>query len=222
MTGQPLLLIGASGHAHALLALLYRQGVFQPVGLIDSFQPAGMRAHGLPILGSEADAPRLCELHGVQNLLVAVGDNFRRQEITQRLHQQLPDAFFPALVDPTAVVAADAQLAPGVVVMAMAHVGAGCTLGPGSLINTQASLDHDSNLGEFSSLAPGAITGGRVHVGERSFIGLGAQLVHGITIGADTVVGAGSLVLKDLPAGVVGYGSPARVIRTRHADEPYL
>jgi acetyltransferase-like isoleucine patch superfamily enzyme len=104
----------------------------------------------------------------------------------------------------------------------MAHVGAGCTLGPGSLINTQASLDHDSNLGAFASLAPGAVTGGRVQVGERSFIGLGAQLVHGITIGADTVVGAGSLVLKDLPAGVVGYGSPARVIRTRHADEPYL
>jgi acetyltransferase-like isoleucine patch superfamily enzyme len=36
------------------------------------------------------------------------------------------------------------------------------------------------------------------------------------------VVGAGSLVLKDLPAGVVGYGSPARVTRNRQTDEPYL
>jgi sugar O-acyltransferase (sialic acid O-acetyltransferase NeuD family) len=218
----PILLIGASGHAHSLLALLQRHDAYQPVGLIDSFQPAGSMAHGLPILGGEADVSRLCCYHGLQHLLVAIGDNFQRQAMTKRLLQQLPDAVFPTLVDPTAVVAGDAQLAPGVVVMAQAHVGAGCRLDQGSLVNTKASIDHDSSLGAFASLAPGAITGGRVRIGNRSFIGLGAQLVHAITIGADTVVGAGSLVLKDLPAGVVGYGSPARVTRNRQTDEPYL
>lgn len=219
---QPLLLIGASGHAHALLALLQRHGAYNPVGLIDSFQAQGSQAHGLPILGGEADVPQLCSAHGVQQLLVAIGDNHHRQSITKRLRQQVPEAVFPTLVDPSAVVADDAHLSPGVVVMPLAHVGAGCKLEQGALVNTRASIDHDGHLGAFASLAPGAVTGGRVQVGERSFIGLGAQLVHGITIGADTVVGAGSLVLKDLPAGVVGYGSPARVIRTRHADEPYL
>ncbi|WP_277986090.1 hypothetical protein [Nocardioides zhouii] len=34
-----------------------------------------------------------------------------------------------------------------------------------------------------------------------------------MTIGADTVVGAGSVVTKDLPAGVIAVGSPARVLR---------
>lgn len=219
---QPLLLIGASGHAHALLALLNRHGGYNPVGLIDSFQAPGSQAHGLPILGGEADVPQLCNSHGMPQLLVAIGDNYHRQAMTERLRQQFSDAVFPTLVDPTAVVAADAHLAPGVVVMAQAHVGAGCRLEQGALVNTQASIDHDSSLGAFASLAPGVITGGRVQVDERSFIGLGAQLVHGITIGADSVVGAGSLVLRDLPAGVVGYGSPARVIRHRQADEPYL
>jgi len=34
-----------------------------------------------------------------------------------------------------------------------------------------------------------------------------------VTIGADTVVGAGSVVTRDLPAGVVAVGNPARVVR---------
>ena len=123
MTRLPLLLIGASGHAHALLALLSRHGAYEPVGLIDSFQPGGSQAHGLPILGSEADVARLCARHGVRHLLVAIGTNHQRQAMTERLRAQLPDAIFPTLVDPTAVVAADAQLGPGVVVMAQAHVG---------------------------------------------------------------------------------------------------
>lgn len=33
-------------------------------------------------------------------------------------------------------------------------------------------------------------------------------------MGENTVVGAGSVVTKDLPAGVLAVGNPARVIRT--------
>jgi sugar O-acyltransferase (sialic acid O-acetyltransferase NeuD family) len=222
MITKPLLLIGASGHAHALLALLARHGRYEPVGLIDSFQPAGSQAHGLPILGGEADVPQLCTTNGVQHLLVAIGDNHQRQAMTQRLRQLLPDASFPHLVDPSAVVAADAKLGPGVVVMAQAHVGAGCVLEAGALLNTQASLDHDGHLGAFACLAPGAITGGRVHIGTGSFIGLGARLIQGVQVGPNTVVGAGSLVLSDLPSAALAYGTPARVIRSRQPDEPYL
>lgn len=219
---QLLLLIGASGHAHALLSLLKRLGDFEPVGLIDSFQQTGVLAHGLKILGSESDVPRLCDQYRLKHLLVAIGDNFQRQAMTQRLQAALPDILFPSLVDPTAVVSADTDVSAGVVVMAQAYVGPGCRLEQGALLNTHSSLDHDSSLGAYASLAPGAITGGHVQIGSRSFIGLGAHVVHRVSIGTDTVVGAGSLVLKDLPAHVVAYGSPARVKRKRQPDERYL
>lgn len=218
----PLLIIGASGHAHALLALLQRHGGFQPVGLIDSFQTPGSRLHGLAILGGEEDVSRLCRTHGVVHLLVAIGDNGQRQAMTERLRAQMPDAVFPSLVDPTAVVAADAQLAAGVVVMAQAHVGAGCVLETGSLLNTHASLDHDGGLNAYASLAPGVITGGRVHIGARSFIGLGSRVIQKVQIGRDTIVGAGALVLNDLPDHVLAFGSPARIVRGRLSDELYL
>jgi len=45
-------------------------------------------------------------------------------------------------------------------------------------------------------------------------IGSGVTLLCGITIGERAVVGAGSVVTKDVPAGAIVAGNPARVIRT--------
>ena len=45
-------------------------------------------------------------------------------------------------------------------------------------------------------------------------IGSGATLLCGITVGERAVVGAGSVVTKDVPAGAVVAGNPARVLKT--------
>ncbi|MCC7442068.1 MAG: hypothetical protein IT285_10555, partial [Bdellovibrionales bacterium] len=47
-------------------------------------------------------------------------------------------------------------------------------------------------------------------------------IVHGVVIGADSVIGAGSVVLRDVPDRVVGWGAPFEVRRPRKSDEPYL
>jgi maltose O-acetyltransferase len=49
-------------------------------------------------------------------------------------------------------------------------------------------------------------------------LGGGVIVCPGVRIGDDTVVGAGAVVTRDLPAGVVAVGNPARVIRTVDAD----
>ena len=45
-------------------------------------------------------------------------------------------------------------------------------------------------------------------------IGSGATLLCGITVGENAVIGAGSVVTKDVPAGVVVAGNPARLMRS--------
>ncbi len=52
-----------------------------------------------------------------------------------------------------------------------------------------------------------------VHIGRNCWIGAGSTILPGVTIGDNSVIGAGSLVTKDIPANVVAYGSPARVVR---------
>ena len=43
--------------------------------------------------------------------------------------------------------------------------------------------------------------------------GSNVTVLPGVTIGDDTVIGAGSVVTKDIPAGVIAVGNPCRVMR---------
>ncbi|MGW4784983.1 DapH/DapD/GlmU-related protein [Streptomyces sp. NPDC004230] len=45
-------------------------------------------------------------------------------------------------------------------------------------------------------------------------IGTGTTVLGGVTVGVGALVGAGSVVTRDVPAGAVAYGNPARVRRT--------
>jgi len=49
-------------------------------------------------------------------------------------------------------------------------------------------------------------------------IGSGATVLGGLTIGENAIVGAGSVVTKDVPAGVTVAGNPARILRRRAAQ----
>jgi acetyltransferase-like isoleucine patch superfamily enzyme len=52
-----------------------------------------------------------------------------------------------------------------------------------------------------------------VSIGDGSLIGTGAVILHGVTIEERVVIAAQSLVTRDVPAGVVAGGIPARPMR---------
>ncbi|UUZ76168.1 hypothetical protein LP414_33205 [Polaromonas sp. P1(28)-13] len=54
----------------------------------------------------------------------------------------------------------------------------------------------------------------KVHIGKRCFIGVSAVILPGVTIGDDCIIGAGAIVSKDIPAGSLAVGVPARVVRS--------
>lgn len=52
-----------------------------------------------------------------------------------------------------------------------------------------------------------------ITVGNNVWIGAHVSVLPGVSIGDNTVIGAGSVVTKDIPANVLAYGNPCRVIR---------
>jgi maltose O-acetyltransferase len=55
--------------------------------------------------------------------------------------------------------------------------------------------------------------GKAVSIGDDVWVGGGVIICPGINIGDRSVLGAGSVVTKDIPAGVLAAGNPCRVIR---------
>jgi len=53
---------------------------------------------------------------------------------------------------------------------------------------------------------------GDVHIGDNVFIGVNSVVMPGVTIGDDAIVGALTLVDRDVAAGKVAVGIPARIV----------
>lgn len=99
-------------------------------------------------------------------------------------------------------------------------------LGMRTLVNTARPvvLGDEVGLGTGTSLYthgayPSALEGkpaafGPITVGDRSWIP-GAVVNPSVTIGADCVIGVGSVVTRDIPAGSLAAGAPAKVLKER-------
>ncbi len=93
-------------------------------------------------------------------------------------------------------------------------IGDDCLITHGCVI-----VSHD---GAAKMVRPGATGEGRVVIGDNVFLGVNTIVLPNVTIGSNTVIGAGSLVVHDIPAGVLAFGSPARVIRQLPTPYPRL
>lgn len=217
---RDIVVIGASGHAKVILDILERANSFRVVGLLDTFKPPGTVVMGYRVLGSEELIPELVR-SGVTGGIVAIGHNWVRSRVVERILRLAPDFEFVRAIHPSAHIGRDVTIGRGVAIMAGVSVNSGTRIGDFCFINTNASVDHDNVLGDYSCLQPNAATGGNVRIGEFSVIAMGATVIHGVSIGCHTVIGAGSTVLDDIPDRVVAYGTPCRVIRSREPEDNY-
>ena len=210
MTGPGgVLLLGAGGHARAVLEVLRDSGWPDPVAVLDD-NPVRAPLLGLPVRGPLSLAARL-RAEGVTAAHVALGDNARRLALAEEL---LRLGFeLPVLRHPSAVIAGSAVLGAGSLAMPRAVVGAACRVGRLVILNTGSILEHDGVVADAAHLAPGCVLGGGVAVGARALVGLGAAVAPGQCIGADAVVGAGAAVLAAVPEGARVGGVPARPLQ---------
>lgn len=85
--------------------------------------------------------------------------------------------------------------------------GANVLIGPScNFFTAEHPLDRQMRHDGYETARP-------ITIGDDVWFGGGCTVLPGVKIGDGTVVGAGSLVVKDLPSGVIAFGNPCRPIR---------
>ncbi len=213
---QRLLLYGASGHGR-VVADAARAAGFELVGWADDQAGRlGQTVAGAPVVASSVGEVLALALRQDCQLVVTIGDN----RVRARLFAELVAAGAEpgTVIHPSAVVASDAVIGLGSVLLAGVVVNPGARIGANSIVNTAASVDHDCEVGNHVHLSPGVHLGGTVKIGEGCHLGVGVSVRNNVGIGAWTVVGVGAAVVSDLPGGVVAYGVPAKPLRPTTAQ----
>lgn len=91
--------------------------------------------------------------------------------------------------------------------VARIDIGEDCQIGPNvQLLTPTHPVEPGPRRDKLEAARP-------ISIGDNVWLGGGVIVCPGVSIGDDSVIGAGSIVTRDIPAGVVAVGNPARVVR---------
>lgn len=209
---QKLVIWGASGHALVVADAVRASDDYEIAGFIDDVHPerSGEEFCGAAILGGREQLDVL-PAQGVSKLVFGFGDCRARLKLSQFAREK--GFQLATVIHPKAFVATSASLGGGTVILAGVIVTAATRIGENVIVNTSASVDHECLIEDGVHIGPGAHLGGRVFVGRAAWVGIGATVIDRASIGAEAVIGAGAVVVSNIPAGVLAYGIPARVVK---------
>jgi acetyltransferase-like isoleucine patch superfamily enzyme len=143
---------------------------------------------------------------------VAIGNPRNRQLVIEKLKINT-DFKYPNLVHHTAIVDSAAIKGNGNLIMPFSVVCPLARIGSFNIINIYGSVGHNAILGDFNTLSPYATLNGNSCCEGLCFLGSHATLGPGACMKTRASLSANSFGRKDIPAGCLAFGVPAKVFK---------
>lgn len=146
---------------------------------------------------------------------VAIANGYHRRKIAERC---LDDGINFIEVRAKNVVELDEVIiGPGAILCPFVVLGSNIKIGKFFHANLFSYVEHDCIIGDYVTFAPGVKCNGNVHIEDDVYVGSGAIIKQGnlnepLHIGRGSVIGMGAVVTKNVPAGSVVVGNPAKQI----------
>jgi acetyltransferase-like isoleucine patch superfamily enzyme len=128
-----------------------------------------------------------------------------RDAIWKHYENPVGERFLHPVIDPTAVIGAYCTVDAGLVEPTR--------IGAETLLMKHSHIGHDARIGERCELGAGTVICGHVVVEDDVQIGGNTWVKPKVRIGKGARLGGGSVVVKDIPAGEVWAGNPAKPLR---------
>jgi|TergutMp193P3_1026864.scaffolds.fasta_scaffold110734_2 sugar O-acyltransferase (sialic acid O-acetyltransferase NeuD family) len=157
----------------------------------------------------EQETPMEYILDNFDELIIAVGDNKARLQLTEKYNSA--GIKLATIIHPNASVSKFATIGCGTVICANAVIGPFAALGKANVVSIGGIVAHDCQFGDGVRISPNAVVAGTCTVGKNTWVCIGANISNDIKIGINAVIGAGAVVLKDVPDNVLVAGIPATI-----------
>ena len=220
MSAQPIVILGAGGNSLGIIDAIEALNAARPTwrieGILDDIpENQGRIVLGAKVIGKIEEAPKLKGCRFV-NGISSVASFRKIPEVIRRSGIALER--FETVVHPRATVASSARVGRGTAILAGSVICPGAEIGNHVIILQNTTVNHHTRVGDFTTLSAGITILGYIEIGANAFIGGGATLAPMVKVGDGALVGAGSVVIRDVPAGRVYAGNPAREIAgSKHA-----
>lgn len=140
----------------------------------------------------------------------ALGDPHCRKKYVNIIRER--GGRFLTLINSKSIIHPNAQIGEGVMISAFCCISANVKIGDFTTIQHFCNIGHDVQIGSFCALESYTFMGGFSVIGNDVTLHTRATILPHVKVGEGAIVGAGSVVLRNVKAGMTVFGVPAKKV----------